>query len=171
MAKSRAKKEELLKEYKDTLTNNAGYIIVRSDNIDTATLSELKQQLKEIDANFTVIKNTVFKIALEEVKQPLETKDFTGASAIITFNEDPTAPAKLIKKIQTEMELLDPRFGVVDSNYISGGKIMELADIPSRPELYAKLLGSLNAPLGGFMNAVTGNVRGFTQAIHSLSEK
>ncbi len=171
MAKSKAEKTELLKKYKEVLENNEGYIIVKSDNIDTETLSQLKQDLKEIDANFMVVKNTIFKIALEETKQPVETQDFAGASGIITFNEDPTAPAKLVKKIQTEMKLLDPKYGVVENKYIDSNKIMELAEIPSKEELYAKLLGSLNAPLSGLMNAVTGNVKGFTRVLHSLSEK
>ena len=171
MPKSKEQKEELLRQYKGILNDNAGYIIVNSNNIDTSTLSELKQDLKDINANFTVIKNTIFKIALDDTKQPLETQDFNGASAIITFNQDPVAAAKLLKKIQEERELLAPRFGVIENRYVNNSKIMELAEIGSNEELYAKLLGSLNAPLSGLMNTLTGNVKGFTRVLHSLSEK
>ncbi len=171
MAKSKQEKTDLLKKYKEAIEQNEGYIIVRSDNIDTITLSQLKQDLKEIDADFMVVKNTIFKIALEETKQPLETQKFSGASAIITFNEDPTQPAKLVKKIQQEMELLEPRYGVVEKGYIDSKKIMELAEIPPREQLYAQLLGSLNAPLSGAMNTLTGNVKGFTRILQTLSEK
>ncbi len=171
MPKSKEQKAELLQQYKEIVSNNEGYIIVKSDNIDTFTLSELKQDLKDIGANFTVIKNTIFKIALNESKQPLETQDFSGPSAIITFNEDPVAAAKLLSKIQEDKELLEPRFGVVENQYITSSKIMELAEIGSREELYAKLLGSLDAPLSGLLNTLTGNVKGFTRVLHSLSEK
>lgn len=171
MPKSKEEKTELLGKYKTIINENEGYIIVKSDCIDSATLSTLKQELKEIDANFTVVKNTIFKIALEETKQPLETQNFDGASAIITFNEDPTAPAKLVKKIQKEMELLEPRYGVVDKTYIDSNKIMELAEIPSKEALYAKLLGSISSPISGLFNAINGNTKGFTRILHSLSEK
>jgi len=171
MAKSKEQKTELLEQYKSVLKGKPGYIIVNSDKLDSATLSSLKKQLKEIGSNFSVVKNTIFKIALQETKQPLGTQDFTGASAIISFDEDPTAVAKLLKDVQKEMEVLEARYGVIESEYIDSNRIMELADIPPREVLYAKLLGSLNAPLSGIMNTLTGNVKGFIRVTQSLSEK
>ncbi len=171
MAKSKAKKIELLEQYKNVLTEKSGYIIVDSDRLDSATLFDLKKKLKEIGSNFSVLKNTVFKIALQETKQPLETQSFTGASAIITFDEDPTGTAKFLKEVQKEMEVLQARYGVIENEYIDSNRIMELADIPSREVLYAKLLGSLNAPLSGLMNTLTGNVKSFIRVTQSLSEK
>jgi large subunit ribosomal protein L10 len=171
MAKSKAQKTELLEEYKKILKEKSGYIIVNSDKLDSTTLFSLKKQLKEIGSNFSVLKNTIFKIALQEAKQPLETQDFTGASAIITFEEDPTGTAKFLKEVQKEMEVLEARYGVIENEYIDSNKIMELADIPSREVLYSKLLSSLNAPLSGMMNTLTGNVKSFLRVTQSLSEK
>jgi len=171
MAKSKAQKTELLEEYKKILKEKSGYIIVNSDKLDSTTLFSLKKQLKEIGSNFSVLKNTIFKIALQEAKQPLQTQDFTGASAIITFEEDPTGTAKFLKEVQKEMEVLEARYGVIENEYIDSNKIMELADIPSREVLYSKLLSSLNAPLSGMMNTLTGNVKSFLRVTQSLSEK
>jgi large subunit ribosomal protein L10 len=171
MAKSKAQKTELLEEYKKILNEKSGYLVVNSDKLDSPTLFSLKKQLKEIGSNFSVLKNTIFKIALQEAKQPLETQDFTGASAIITFEEDPTGTAKFLKEVQKEMEVLEARYGVIENEYIDSNRIMELADIPPREILYAKLLGSLNAPLSGMMNTLTGNVKGFIRVTQSLSEK
>lgn len=171
MAKSKVQKTELLEEYKKILNEKSGYIVVNSDKLDSTTLFTLKKQLKEIGSNFSVLKNTIFKIALQEAKQPLETQDFTGASAIITFEDDPTGTAKFLKEVQKEMEVLEARYGVIENEYISSNKIMELADIPSKEVLYSKLLSSLNAPLSGMMNTLTGNVKGFIRVTQSLSEK
>ncbi len=171
MAKTKEQKIELVKKYKKVLTEKTGYIVVNSDRLDSSTLFDLRKQLKEIGANFSVVKNTVFKIALQEAKQPLETQNFDGASAIITFDEDPTGAAKFLKEVQKEMEILEARYGVIENEYIDGKKVMELADIPSREILYAKLLGSLNSPLSGLMNSLTGNVKGFIRVTQSLSEK
>lgn len=171
MAKTKKQKTKLLDEYKKVLTEKSGYIIVDSDRLDSSTLFTLRRQLKDIGANFSVLKNTIFKIALEETEQPLEAKDFDGASAIITFDEDPTEPAKFLKEAQKEMEILDARYGVIEKRYIDGAKVMELAEIPSKEVLYAKLLGSLNSPLSGLMNSLTGNVKGFIRVTQSLSEK
>ncbi len=171
MAKSKEQKNDLLKEYKKVLENKTGYIVVNSDKLDSATLFSLRKELKEIGSNFSVVKNTIFKIALQEAKQPLETQDFTGASAIISFDEDPTVVAKLLKEVQKEMELVEARYGVIENEYLDNKRVMELADIPPKEVLYAKLLGSLNAPLSGIMNTLTGNVKGFIRVTQSLSEK
>ena len=171
MSKSRTQKEELLKKYKDLIENKSGYLLVNSDKIDTATVTTLKIQLKDVGANFTVLKNSIFKVALQDTKQPLQTQDFDGPTALITFEEDPTAPAKLVKKIQKDAELLDPRSGVYEGEFLTAQRVMQLADIPSREVLLSRLVGTMNAPLTGFMNAVTGNVRGLTMVLKGISEK
>ena len=171
MSKSRTQKEELLKMYKEIIENRAGYLLVNSDKIDTSTVTKLKIELKDVGANFTVLKNSIFKVALQDANQPLQVQEFDGPTALITFDEDPTAPAKLVKKVQKEMELLSPRSGVCEGEFLTAERVMQLADIPSREVLLSRLVGTMNAPLTGFMNAITGNVRGLTMILKGISEK
>jgi large subunit ribosomal protein L10 len=171
MAKSRNQKSELLSLYKDLIKNNKGYILVHSDSLDTATVTDLKKKLKELDSNYSVIKNTVFKVAIQDSDLPLEALDFSGAAAVISYTDDPTAPAKLIKEIQDETEVMEAIYGIMDGEVLSKERVMELAEIPSREVLLARLVGAMNGPLTGFMNAATGNVRGFTTILQKLSEK
>lgn len=171
MSKSRTQKEELLKKYKDLIESKSGYLLVNSDKLDTPTVTGLKIQLKDVDANFTVLKNSIFKVALQETEQPIQVQEFDGPTALISFEQDPTAPAKLVKKIQKETELLEPRSGVYEGEFLSAERVMQLAEIPSKEVLLSRLVGSMSAPLTGFMNAVTGNVRGFTVVLKGISEK
>ncbi len=171
MAKTRSEKTELLDKYKDLLKNKSGYFLVNSDKIDTATVSDLKTKLKEVDANYTVVKNTLFKVALQDTNQPLETQELEGPTAIIYFDEDPTAPAKLVKQIQKEKELLNAKSGVFEGEFLTEERVMQLAEIPTKEVLLAQLVGSMNAPLTGFMNAVTGNIKGLTVVLKGISEK
>jgi large subunit ribosomal protein L10 len=171
MAKTRSQKTELLDKYKDILKNKAGYLLLNSDKIDTSTVTKLKVQLKDLDANYAVVKNSIFKVALQEENQPLETQDIDGPTAIIYFDEDPTGPAKLIKETQKESKLLDAKGGVFEGEFLSEERVMMLAEIPSKEVLLGKLLGSMSAPVSGFMNAVTGNVRGLTMVLKGISEK
>jgi len=171
MAKTRAEKTELLEKYKDILKNKSGYLLVNSDKIDTATVTKLKVELKDLDANYSVVKNSIFKVALQEENQPLETQNIDGPTAIIYFESDPTGPAKLVKQTQKETELLAAKGGVFEGEFLSEERVMQLAEIPSKEVLLAKLLGSMSAPLSGFMNAITGNVRGLTMVLKGISEK
>jgi large subunit ribosomal protein L10 len=168
---SHNKKTELLEKYKEILKNHEGYFLVDSDSIDTATTTQLKKDLKEAGANMTVVKNTIFKIALQDTEQPVEIQNFDGATAVIYFEEDPTAPAKLVKKMQKDTEKFDARGGVYEGKFLSESKVMQLADIPSREQLLGMLVGTMSAPLTGFMNAVTGNVKSLTVALRGITEK
>jgi len=171
MAKSRSQKSELLDKYKDILKNKGGYFLVNSDKTDTSTVLDLKMKLKEVDANYTVVKNSLLKVALQDTDQPLETQDLEGPTAIVYFDEDPTAPAKLVKEIQKEKEVLNAKGGVFEGEFLSEERVMQLAEIPTKEVLLAQLVGTMNAPLTGFMNAVTGNVRGLTVVLKGISEK
>jgi large subunit ribosomal protein L10 len=117
MSKTRVQKTELLNEYKEILKNKGGYLLVNSDKTDTKTVTGLKIKLKDVGANYEVVKNSIFKIALQETEQPLQVQDFDGPTAIIFFDEDPTAPAKLVKEMQKATELLDARSGVYEVNF------------------------------------------------------
>lgn len=171
MAKTREQKTELLNKYKGILEEKSGYFLLDSDNTDTLTISDLKAKLKDTNANYVVIKNSIFKVALQDTKQPLETQDIDGPTAIVFFEEDPTSPAKLIKEIQKEAELLRVKGGVYKGEYLKEEKVLQLADIPSREVLLSQLVGSLNAPVLNIMNAITGNIRGLTTVLKGISEK
>jgi large subunit ribosomal protein L10 len=171
MSKTRTQKAELLEEYKTILKNKGGYLLVNSDKTDTKTVTGLKIQLKGVGANFEVVKNSIFKIALQETEQPLKAQEFDGPTAVIYFDEDPTSPAKLIKEAQKVTKLLDARGGVYEGEFLTAERVMQLADIPSREVLLGKLLGTMTASISGFMNAATGNIRGLTLVLKGISEK
>ena len=171
MAKSKEQKATLLGRYKDLIKDSKGYILVNSDDIDTATTTDLKMKLKEIGSDYSVLKNTLFKVALQDSDEPVELQDFDGPTAVIVFDEDPTQPAKLLKEVQKDTEKLNARSGIFEGEYLTGEKIMELAEIPSREVLLARLMSSMNAPVSGTMNALTGNVRGLVMVLKGLSEK
>jgi len=171
MAKSKEQKATLLGRYKDLIDSKNGYILVNSENIDTATTTTLKMKLKEIGSDYAVVKNTLFKVALQESNQPVELQSFDGPTAIIVFDEDPTTPAKLLQELQKETELLSAKAGIFEGEYLTGEKVMQLAEIPSREILLSNLMSSMNAPISGTMNALTGNVRGLVMVLKGLSEK
>ena len=171
MAKTKDAKSTLLQEYKAILTQKGGFIAIDGKSIDNITATQLKKQLKAEGSNLTVVKNTIFKIALQETNFPVDASVFEGQTGIISYDADPTLIAKMLKKLQKETELFSAKFGVIEGEYVDAERVMQLADIPSREVLLAKLLGSMVSPVSGFMNVVTGNVKGFVRVVQKLSEK
>ena len=167
MAKTKGQKKTLLEQYKELLKDNPDYILVDTDRVSMTEITELKNSLRESDALFFVVKNTLFKIAAQETDQPTQIQEISDATGVIVCGDDPTAAAKALREIQKEHEVMDTRFGVLFGEVSDSGKIDTLAQIPSREELLAKLVGTLNAPLSGFALVVSGNTRDF---VHVLSE-
>lgn len=170
MAKSKTQKAELLKTYKEMLANSDGFLAVTTDKLDNITTVQLKKDLAQSGSKFVVVKNTLFKIALQETNINPKILSFDGATAIITYTKDPTIPAKTVNKIFEEKELLEPKFGYVESQILDKEGIIQLAQIPSREELLGQLIGSIISPVRGFMTTVTGNIRGLTQIFSQLKK-
>ena len=171
MAKSREQKEALLAQYKEMLESSGGYFAVDTTGLSTTAATELKLKLKELDSNLYVVKNRVFQIALREADQPTEAIDFNNQTAVVTYSEDPTEIAKLIKEVQKDTEVMEAKYGLIDGDFMDGERAMQLADIPSREVLLAKMLGSMTAPLTGVARMMNGNVTGFTRILQQLSSR
>jgi large subunit ribosomal protein L10 len=167
MAKSREQKEELLNKYKDILKDNPNYFLVNSDSVSSPEMTELKKALKDSGANFMIVKNTLFRLAAQETNQPNQVQELADSTGVIVCGEDPTEAAKALAEVQKEYKNLDTKFAILFGEAEESDKVKELSEIPSREELLAKLVGSLNSPLSGFVSVAQGNVR---QLLTALSE-
>ena len=170
MAKTKEQKKELLELYRDILKDNPNYILVNTDGVSMSEITELKKELRETDAQFHILKNTLFRIAAGENEQPTKIQELTQATGIIVAGDDIAAAAKALKNIQTDHEVMETRYGVVFGDVAEPETIKELADIPPREVLLAKLAGSLNAPLSGFAQVISGNVRDFVYALSEIQK-
>jgi large subunit ribosomal protein L10 len=82
------------------------------------------------------------------------------------------APAKVLKDFQKENEEISLEFkgGILEGKFIQPTEVAALAEVPGRQELYARLVGSLNAPVSGFVNVLAGNLRSLLYALKAIEE-
>ncbi|MBN2101130.1 50S ribosomal protein L10 [Candidatus Dojkabacteria bacterium] len=170
MAKTKEQKNAMLKQYKDLLSNGRNYFVVDTDRVGMTQITELKKDLKESGATFHVVKNTLFKIAAQETDQPTKLQEIEDATGIVVCEEEPIGPAKALKKLQKAYEILKTKFGVLFGEIAEAEKVDQLADISSREELLAKLVGTMNAPLVGFMSTSRGNARQFVSTLSEIQK-
>jgi large subunit ribosomal protein L10 len=114
-----------------------------------------------------IVKNTLFRLAAQETNQPNQVQELADSTGVIVCGEDPTEAAKALAEVQKEYKNLDTKFAILFGEAEESDKVKELSEIPSREELLAKLVGSLNSPLSGFVSVAQGNVR---QLLTALSE-
>jgi large subunit ribosomal protein L10 len=97
-----------------------------------------------------------------------------GQLAAIFGYEDEVAPAKVVDTFLADKENAGKIAflgGVLEGRFIDKDQVTALAKIPSREELYAKLVGSMNAPVSGFVNALAGNLRNLVGVLKAIEEK
>ncbi len=105
-----------------------------------------------------------------------ETLEFKGKVAAIFGYSDEVAPAKIVndfrkgldKDSATKIEFLG---GVLENKFIASEAVDNLAKLPSKQELYAKMVGSMNAPVSGFVNVLAGNIRNLVNVLKAVEEK
>ncbi len=170
MPKTKSQKKQLVEQYKEMLKENPNYILISMDKVNTPQINELKKQLRDSNSQMFVIKNTIFKIAAEEMKQPTKVQELEGNNGIIVFGEDPTQPAKALKDLQKKYEIMTAKFGVLFGDAVEESKIKELASIPPKEVLLAKILGGLQSPISGIMAVLNGNVRKFVYALSEIQK-
>ena len=159
MLLKRAEKEQLVKEMTGKISKTKAIVLVNYQGLKVKEIQELKKRLREQGIGFQIIKNTLFKIALKDAGISVEENLLDQPVAIVWADIDEVAPSKLVVNFGKEAEKLQIIGGFIDQRFVDINIINQLAALPGREELYAKLIGTLNAPMYRLVNALQGNLR------------
>ncbi|MBI3290784.1 50S ribosomal protein L10 [Candidatus Falkowbacteria bacterium] len=97
-------------------------------------------------------------------------KTFNKGVATVFGYEDEVAPARVIQTFAKNHEALNTVGGILEGRFVGPEKIIELSRLPSRDELLAKVVGSINAPISGFVNVLAGNLRGLVGVLSAIKD-
>lgn len=157
MAVTRAKKVEQVEKLSSDLKNASSMIVATYSKLTVTQDFELRKALRPTGAKYRVVKNTLAERAGEGTKVEAALKDLTGVTSIAYTEGDPVALAKALAKYAKDNPEFSFKAGLVEGRVITVKEIESLATMPSKDELYSKLLFLLNAPaqrLVTTMNAV-----------------
>jgi large subunit ribosomal protein L10 len=107
-----------------------------------------------------VAKKTLLGLALKSAKLEIETKKIPGEIAVIFGYKDEISPAKIVYQFSQEHPNLKILGGVIENKFREAEQIITLAQLPTREELLARLVGSISAPISNFVNVLQGNIKG-----------
>ena len=151
MRKALEVKSLVVSEIVEKLNNSSSAVVVDYKGLTVAEVTELRKVMREAGVDYKVYKNTLVRRAAQEVGiEQFNDELLVGTNAIAFGYDDPVAPARILKKFIETHPKMKLKMGVVEGEFYDEAKIMELANIPSREELIAKLLGSLKAPVSNF---------------------
>jgi large subunit ribosomal protein L10 len=147
MAVTRADKEAELQQLEAAFKGSDSAILVDYKVLNVPQVTDLRRQLRAAKAKYKVVKNTIAKRALKGTSlEPLE-KFFEGTTAVAYTQTDPVALAKTLTAFVKTAPKLTIKAAVVQGRAVKPAEVTDLAALPSKPELYARLLGTLQAPM------------------------
>lgn len=170
MAKTRQYKEQAIQTLVSDLKDSKSAVFANFQGLTVSESEELRGKCREQGVRYIASKKTLLRKALAENGLEVDTKAFEGGVAVVLGVEDEVAPAQVIANFAKDHELVKIFGGVLEGNFIDSAKVTELSKLPSKQELYAKLVGSINAPVSGFVNVLAGNIRGFVNVLNSIKD-
>lgn len=154
MAVTRAKKIEQVQELNNELQQVGNVIVGSFSKLTVAQDFELRKAVRGAGAKYRVVKNTLAERAAEGTQVADALKGLTGVTSIAYTSGDPVALAKALQKYSKEVPEFTFKAGVVEGRVISVRDIEALASMPSKEEIYSKLLFLINAPAQRLVTAI-----------------
>jgi large subunit ribosomal protein L10 len=147
MAVTRSEKEAELDALSEAFKGSATAILVDFRGLKVPQVTELRRQIRSTKSSYRVVKNTLARRALKgTVFESLEAH-FQGTTAVAYTGSDPVALAKTLTAFAKTAPALQIKAAVVQGRAIKAGEVADLASLPGKPELHAKLLFLLQAPM------------------------
>lgn len=171
MAVSRAEKQEELASLEKTFRQVDTAVLIDYKGITVPQVTELRRQIRAAGGNYVVVKNTIAKRAAKGTTFESLDAHFAGPTAVVSTGADPVAIAKAIQAFNKTTPVLKVKAAVVQGKAVAAGTVDELASMPSKPELYAKLLYVLNAPAQGLVTVLSGVQRGLLNVLVAVEKK
>ena len=168
MAKTKQQKEHIYQGYKDSLTDYQTFVMLDMASIKTQDIEAFKNKLGETSSKYVLVKNTIFKKALEEVNSEVTIDSLEGSTGVVFTNIDPSLVLKEVMAFLKTNTNASIKMGIIDSQVYDSVKMEAIAALPTKAELIARVVGATKSPLYSIVNVLNGAQRNFVYALKAL---
>ena len=147
-------KQPVVQAIAEDVKDAVSVVLVDYRGLTVAEDTEMRKQLREAGVVYKVCKNTMMKRAFEGTDFAALDEHLEGPSAIAISKDDATAPARIVANFIKKAKCCELKSGVVEGTYYDAAGIATIATIPSRDELIAKFMGSIQSPITNFARVI-----------------
>ncbi len=168
---TKEQKKQVVEEIKEKLKKCQVAILANNKGLNVAQATKLRNLMRESGNEYKVAKNTLTKIAADELGIEGLDEYLVGPTTITFGYGDPASSAKILHKFARENKVLEIKVGVLEGSIIDVAKVKELADLPSREVLLGKVVGGFQAPIYGLVNVLQGNIRNLVYVLDAVRKQ
>ena len=165
-----ARKESTINELSERIAGAKNLILTDYAGLTVDEITRLRGELRKDGNSYSVVKNTLFRIAAGDLAKQLE-QFLAGPTGIVFAGQDPVAPAKAIKTFSDTVKRVAIKAAYIDGQVVGAAQVEQLAKLPPKIELIASLVGTLANPLRGLVTVLSGNQSGLVRVLNAIREK
>jgi large subunit ribosomal protein L10 len=168
----RSEKEAIIAEVVEKAARAVAMYFADFSKLTVAEETELRREFRKSGVEYNVVKNTLARKALQQLTGYDRVYDkLVGPTGIAFSYDDPSAPAKIIKKYSEKLGKFKLKAAVIEKQVYDATKLNELANMPSRKDMIAAILGSLQAPASGIVGAINAVARDLVYVLDAIEKK
>lgn len=164
-------KQKQISELHEKFSTATVAILTEYKGLNVTEMTELRRQLRSVNAELRVVKNTLAVRAAEGTRLSEAKPAFQGPVAVALGYADPVAPARIVKEFSDKKEQLKIKLGVIEGRVIDSKNLKAVARLPKREVLLANLVGQLQLPFTEVVWCLEGILRQFIGTVQAIKEK
>lgn len=164
-------KKQFVQDLKQRLDKCCVAILTDYKGLDVQTITELRAKFREANIEYQVVKNTMLRLASDGTGVEAIRDSFKGPSAIALSYDDPVAPAKILTEFAKTNNKLQIKIGVMNGKVLDLTAIKALADLPSREQLLATLLATMNGVSRALVTALSDVPRRMVNVLQAIKDQ
>ncbi len=168
MALTKERKKEIIKELDQKMDDQKVVIFTGFKGSKNKDLSELRRELKGFDSSLTVAKKTLMKLVFEKKGLEVDYGKLEGEVAVVFGFQDEIMPAKTLLNFSKKNPNIKIIGGILEGDFKNSEEIINLAKLPSREEILARLVGTVQSPMTGFVSVLEGNIKGLINVLSKI---
>ena len=169
---TKEQKREIVASLVRQLENTTSLYLVNAGGMTVAQSSELRREFRKVNAEMKVAKNRLIRLALkEDGKFTVADSALEGNTAVVFANNDPIAPAKIIRKYFEKDKKPELKVAIIEGQSFDGSQLKAVSELPTREDMIAAIVGSLHAPISGIVGAINAVMRDVASLVEEVAKK